>query len=889
MRPLSLSMSAFGPYAGTQVLDFSELGDKRFFLVNGPTGAGKTSILDAITFALYGDTSGDERVAADMRSQFAEPHTLTEVTFDFAVGSETYRVWRRPAQQRPKLRGAGFTPVTPDATLFRLPPGFTGNAGDDAVIESDVLASGVRDVNGAVEGLLGFSSDQFRQVVLLPQGRFREVLSADVRQREEILRQLFRTDRFASITEFMKVRRNELNQAMKSTQDRRSGVLEAAGVESREELETRHAEAAEALKVADVAREQAVVVATAARKALDDGKAAAEVLREAVAAEDALKTIDARKPEIDSAREELNAARKAQAVEAADKLLAAREGDEVGARAALETAEAALPAAETAFAKACTLLEEAEAAGAEVREIDRLEKEVAEASRQADDLDALATAVGDLATADGALERARQAAGACDEALAKAKIAADQAEAAWRAGQAAVLASTLAVGAPCPVCGSTDHPVPAAPHEGAPTESELEVVRSAVEAARTAQASAQAGVARCEEAQRGAAKRVGEQHKRLGKAAELDRTEVRTNAAQLANRVAELHKERVKAEKALATCRASKEAAQKRQTQATVVVETARTALGVASEAVANARSDFEAALAEAGFESADVYRVVRRAGAEIDRLESLVSSFDGERTSARNRVERARDAAKLVKEAPDLLALAAACETAEEAARQAEGEWAAANKDTGRWKQALDTLDELERQAAGLYTRYALVGRLADVACGDNPLRLSFQRYMLGTYLDEVLDHASFRLVRMTGGRYRLQRKSVVGDARRAAGLELEVFDETAGEARPASTLSGGEGFLASLALALGLAEAVQAHAGGVRLETIFIDEGFGSLDPQALDEAIDTLLDLASGTSGTGRLVGVISHVPELRQRIDCRLEVTPGRRGSTARFVT
>ena len=162
----------------------------------------------------------------------------------------------RPAQQRPKLRGEGFTPVNPDANLLRLPPGFSGNASDDAALDSEVIASGVRDVNAAVQRLLGFSSDQFRQVVLLPQGRFREVLSADVRQREEILRQLFRTDRFASITEFMKARRNELNAQMKSTQDRRAGVLEAAGVETREELEVRHSEAGAALKVADDARAQ---------------------------------------------------------------------------------------------------------------------------------------------------------------------------------------------------------------------------------------------------------------------------------------------------------------------------------------------------------------------------------------------------------------------------------------------------------------------------------------------------------------------------------------------------------------------------------------------------------------------------------------------------------
>ena len=629
--------------------------------------------------------------------------------------------------------------------------------------------------------------------------------------------------------------------------------------------------------------------AQTARAALDDAQVADGVLREARAAQDALTQIEARAPEIEVAREELGAARKAQAVDVADKLMVARDGDETKARAALSTAESQLPPADAAFTEACSLLEQAEAAEAEVREIDRLEKEAADAKRQADDLDALATAVKQLEKAQKALAEANETAGERDATVEEAQTVAGAAEAAWRAGQAGVLAGTLVEGEACPVCGSTEHPLPAAPAPDAPTESELGALREGVEAARRLQASAHSELARCEEAQRGAAERVDEQRGRLGESATLDAKEVRRKASELSDRVAQLTTERAQAVKALAECRAAKETAQKRHTQVAAAVEGARVAAEQAADEATKARAAFDAALAGAGFASADEYRQVRRAGAEIDRLEAVVSRFDGELTSARDRLERANEAAKLVREPPDLEALKAACDTAETAAREAEGTWAAASKDTARWKQALDALDELESQAAGLYQRYALVGRLADVACGENPLRLSFQRYVLGTYLDEVLDHASFRLVRMSGGRYRLQRKSVVGDARRAAGLELEVFDETTGEARPASTLSGGEGFLASLALALGLAEAVQSHAGGVRLETIFIDEGFGSLDPEALDEAIDTLLDLAAGTAGSGRLVGVISHVPELRQRIDCRLEVTPSRRGSTARFVT
>ncbi len=229
------------------------------------------------------------------------------------------------------------------------------------------------------------------------------------------------------------------------------------------------------------------------------------------------------------------------------------------------------------------------------------------------------------------------------------------------------------------------------------------------------------------------------------------------------------------------------------------------------------------------------------------------------------------------LEEAEEVLRLAG--ETRVEAAVQAD-----------RFREAVAELERVGAEYEQLCARYSLVGRLADVALGENPLKLSFQRYVLGTFLDEVLSQASFRLVRMSKGRFRLQRATRAADMRRAGGLDLEVFDEHTGSLRPVSTLSGGEGFLAALALALGLAEVVQSHSGGVRLETIFIDEGFGSLDPEALDAAIDTLVHLArSGENGgAGRLVGIVSHVPELRERIDARLEIVPGLEGSRARFV-
>ncbi|MFA4966478.1 MAG: SMC family ATPase, partial [Thermoleophilia bacterium] len=198
--------------------------------------------------------------------------------------------------------------------------------------------------------------------------------------------------------------------------------------------------------------------------------------------------------------------------------------------------------------------------------------------------------------------------------------------------------------------------------------------------------------------------------------------------------------------------------------------------------------------------------------------------------------------------------------------------------------RQLFDRLEELAAAADALGGRYEVLGRLADVASGGNPRHLSFQSYVLGAFLDDVLVAASHRLQLMSKGRYRLERTERRSGRRSAAGLDLEVYDAWTGVNRPVATLSGGETFLAALSLAVGLAEVVQAHAGGIRLDTVFVDEGFGSLDDESLDLAVSTLIDLNQG----GRLVGIISHVSELKERIDARLEVSAGKAGSTARFV-
>jgi exonuclease SbcC len=283
------------------------------------------------------------------------------------------------------------------------------------------------------------------------------------------------------------------------------------------------------------------------------------------------------------------------------------------------------------------------------------------------------------------------------------------------------------------------------------------------------------------------------------------------------------------------------------------------------------------------GFADQNAFARARRTEEVMDHLEGQVRRYHGEVRAASERLDRAKRLA-LGLEKPDLKALVERVSEFK-AALEAEVKKRGVLQEQQRQLEAWDeALERIERDREDQEARYGAVGRIAEVANGRNPQKITFQRFVLAALLDDVLAAASVRLRMMSRERYDLQRAREQVDMRLPGGLELMVFDAFTGKLRPVSTLSGGESFLASLALALGLADVVQAYAGGLRLETIFVDEGFGSLDPESLDLAYQSLVRILGG----GRLVGVISHVPELKERIDARLEIRPGRQGSEAAFV-
>jgi exonuclease SbcC len=1019
MKPVRLLLRAIGPFVDETVVDFRDLGERTFFLITGPTGAGKTTVFDAMAFALFGETSGSGRDARDLRSDQAAPDRRTEVIFDFSLGSDLFRVRRSPRQRRPAKKGPGFVDELPKATLWKR----TGLAED--AVSGAVLADGWNEVTEKVEEQLGFSADQFRQVVLLPQGQFRRFLSATSGEREEILEALFGTEAFRRIEEALRSQADTLRMESSTIKAQESTVLGGEGVTTREELEARReadrARASERSRLAEtlrgreeehlqeLARAKEVVRLLAERDAarreaeeLERGRAANDEEKRTLAlarkalpliqqervlrqrnseADEASRALKAASLALDAARLRKSSAGQVEAAERARDLDRRRSRERLrvleegrgkiaelvelrravsllvgrteAARAAVHTAEAILRNARGLLEKTGTERVHAEALAPQAVPLQAMLDDLRRRGEGRRRLDRNRGELGPLREAD---RQAQAAVVLADGRIAERRIAVDQFETAWARGQAALLAWTLKAGEPCAVCGSTSHPAPARAEGRLPDEGELRLARASLRdledrrklaqeaASRTAEAlrAQEASVAALEgalgdEARMDPAARAAKEAELLAAldqalaaglrapklAREIDRlvvverqalgdldaatgqadalrAEFETATARLNDREASLPPElrdpreveaavvkaRTASEALEAMFQAATEAARAAEQAAAAAEARFQAAEAAAREAEERARTataDFAARLLAAGFDTGRDFESARRSEQELQALQEKTDAFEARLRSVAERRRRAEEAAGGL-EVPSMESLHAGLLRVQEEKDRALGEAAAARRDLERRSQAAQEAARLGARRADVEERFAVLGRLAQVANGQNPERLTLQRFVLRSLLQEVLAVASRRLTVMSRGRYVLQVVRPGGEVRSTGGLELEVQDAWTGVARSVATLSGGEGFLASLALALGLADVVQSRAGGIRLDTILVDEGFGTLDEEALDLAIDAFMGLRE----RGRLVGIISHVRELRERVDARLEVEASRGTSTARFV-
>jgi exonuclease SbcC len=1002
VKPHLLTIEAFGPYAEPVEIGFDALSQEGLFLIHGTTGAGKTFLLDALCFALYGEVSGDRSIKA-LRSDHADPAAVPRVCLEFSAGGARYRVERSPAYTALKSRGAGTTEKAAQGVLFRLVGG-----------DREPIASRSTEVTREVEGLVGLNVGQFRQVILLPQGKFAEVLRARAEEREALLKTLFDTVLFEQAASWLDDRAKAGRIAV-AEQNRAQEVLrrQAAHAWSRyaPEPEPGDEPEPEPARQADldrlVERIAAVVAGTeaslqqagAALAAAQGTQAAIDKLadrwdRRAVARA-RLTELEAKQPAVQDYRQRLGRAERAerlrpsveaerQAREALASLqsgihtqrletIRARDGA-LGLPASVVALDLmALPNPEVlAAARSDLAVRRTEVAAlvAQAREAERARSQAAAAQTAADQAEellnrsianrdtrqqtrqkaaeslALARSAGDQLdglqrAAQEGLERARAVealAGAqqrqsdsiaakvrAERQLAEARAALEDCRRRQIAGMAAQLAGGLVPGAPCPVCGAPEHPSPAQATDPASTDAALSAAEQAVQSAsRAAEHAAvavekaqgehkalveKAGVAAADPAAAAAAARgaaealaaaqaLAAQARSLEQAIQADdqalqtlQNTIQTTSTELAlqTRSAVDANERA-ASLGAAIARELGEGVDPQQVLPRFApLEAALKHLATSTAASIAATSRLEQAsgrlaqeLAESEFADGQAVEEALRDASVRDHWAQRIQAYETEVIELKGLLASA-DLADLPEQRPDTAAAQAATAHADGARTEA----------TRRDTQARGAQAELQRLAgehrlgaealAGIQERAQLLSGVADRCQGRAAPYISLQRWVLSAYLGEICSYANQRLELMTSGRYQLRLTDGGSRGGRQAGLGLRVLDAYTGEEREVSSLSGGETFQASLALALGVADTVQAHAGGVRLEALFIDEGFGTLDPDNLQLAMDELDRLREG----GRMIGIISHVGGLRERIRCGIEVLASDRGSTVRI--
>lgn len=869
MKPLKLTMRAFGPYAGETVIDFEKLQGRHLFLICGPTGAGKTTILDAMCYALYGKTSGD-RTGEKMRSDYADSSERTEVIFDFMLGDKTYRATRSPAQMVDKKRGSGQTLAAMQASLSELEDGK----------EINTLRTGIEEAAGK---LIGLNADQFCQVILLPQGDFRKLLVAKADEREAILKQLFKTQRFSDFKDRLKDRLDAKVREKMEKQTREDQILSSSGATDEKQLSQMVEEAGKELKEAQDIVKSREKESNEFREVYQKETALMghfTELEKALKQDAALKNEEGRMKEMEASLSLIRSARElAPYFVQLDGIT--REGKQEAVK--LKTARADM---ET-YSKLNETLEK------RIQELDAMKEKREEERKTALKMQDLVpkaklygAAVQALKNAKNALSRAEEetkrlqaAAEAARKARDEQKEKADAVRKSYIDGQAFLLVEGLEDGVPCPVCGAIHHPAPA--RGGDHVAKAEDVERAQKEYERTSAAYDRANDTKEKHSTGAYAKAVSDHAKadaqmktleeipeayRDPKYLEAESTRLLTDI-----RKWEQDKETAAAQlrKAGADLSASQAACRNAEERREELVKKYRETESVLKEA-----SD------KAGFQSLDECKEWYKKKDTEESVRKTLEQYRADRKSTEERI-KAEEQETAGKERPDMLALNEKSKALQDQLKKASERAAALKERTETLQKAVSDARAIEKELEDLRKEEGLIRGLYDLTSGKKT-RITLERYVLGTLLDDVANAANLRLLSMSRRRYSLHRMTDESGLGKG-GLSLEVSDSFTGRSRPANTLSGGETFLASLSLALGLADVVQSRQGGVRLDTMFIDEGFGTLDPDSLNSAMNTLIDLQN----TGRMVGIISHVPELEERIDARLRVTPAEKGSKAEF--
>ncbi len=915
MRPVQLTVSAFGPYAGRTVVEMNRLGDRGIYLITGDTGAGKTTLFDAITFALYGEASGENREAAMLRSKYADDDTPTEVELVFVYAGNQYRVHRNPEYDRPTKRGGGKTLQRAEAELT-YPDGR--------------VVTKTREVNAAIRDIVGIDRAQFSQIAMIAQGDFLKLLLAPTEERKAIFRKIFRTEPFQRLQERLKAEAGERNRQCEGL---RSGIAQyingmecAPGDRFFAEAErARRGEmpVGEVLELLESLLEQDDQTREERQQALDGlereleqvnarlGRAEErERVQQSLLA--AQKTLAEQEPEQERLWAALQAHQQRQPErEQLAAVIAAAKGSlpqyerleqlkrtlaDKGVELAAQ--QDALRAITAQLAQSAAALGKARAELEPLKDVEALRAQLtyrrdvgAQRCKRLGDMAAL---LGQATQLEQRLARARQRYQMLTAQAEELSQAYREKNRAYLDEQAGILAMGLEDGVPCPVCGAKDHPHPAVKASHAPTKEELERARTGAEQSQrnAADASAAAGelsgqsleiwaelerqcnellggclraqmAALLQDAQRAAEHVVAELEEELTEAQRQAKRKAQLEASIPLQEEDSRQKERqcVETEKRLVQLRSEQESTQDTLTR--LAGELAYADKAQAERAIAQAeaqRSALDRALA-------DAQKAYHDGKAQVDGLHGQIAAQS-----------------RQLAESDPIDAEAASARQAELLAerRAMQGTITALATRISKNRYAADNITRQSGDLAALEGKLTWIRALTNTACGTlaGKEKVMLETYVQMTCFDRVLARANTRFMVMSGGQYELKRRVEAENNRSQSGLELDVVDHYNGTERSIKTLSGGESFMASLSLALGLSDEIQSSAGGIRLDCMFVDEGFGSLDSETLQQAMRALAGLSEGN----RLVGIISHVAELKEKIDMQIVVTKERTGGS-----
>ena len=914
MRPLKLTMSAFGPYAGRMELDFERLGQEGLYLITGDTGAGKTTIFDAISFALFGEASGGNREPGMLRSKYAEPTTPTEVELVFRYAGKEYTITRNPEYLRPKGRGEGMTKQTAGATLL---------CPDCAPITKP------KEVNAAVREILGLDREQFAQVAMIAQGDFLKLLLAETKERQKIFRNIFHTGLYVELQDRLSKQANKVKyqweDVCNSIRQYMESILWEAGSELEEQASlTRQGqlpveEVVQLLRSlleadrkkqtlleqegqeTDKAMEQTVALLTRAEayertkdslirteaeaeqtesllqsKQTELEACQAQIPRQEQLSQEIL-TIDLSLPDYDRLRElEI-------ALTESERQAAMAENDGLAAQERKKQLKAEIEA----------LKEERKSLENIGAEKEKLLRQKQEHHQKREQLQKLVADIAGYKAQKEKWETARDLYLAASEKSARLLQEYDEKNRAFLDEQAGILAGNLEEGTPCPVCGSLHHPQPAQMAESAPTEEDVKKARKAYEKAAKD----------TEKASTAAAKEKGKvtsQEETLVKQAQTllntqDLAEAETSAreevADLGNTLENLEEKLREIAKGQERKDHLEDLIPQKETAQAKADAQLQSAKERQASAAASARSQKEqiAALKEKLTYDGKNAALAHRRALEQERkglreaLEAVQKAHSDCKEKLVSLAASAQQLKQQLQEGTVIDLEAQLARKAELTARKAS--IGKAQKDVHNRLVTNDAcLKQIQHKSAelsALEEKQKWLRALSDTANGTikGKEKIMLETYIQTTYFDRIIARANVRLMRMTGGQYDLKRRMTPDTMRGQTGLELDVIDHYNGSQRSVKTLSGGESFKASLALALGLSDEIQMST-GIQLDTLFVDEGFGSLDPESLNQAYNTLAGLTEGN----RLVGIISHVAELKERIDRQILVTKEKSGGS-----